>query len=275
MPSFTHDGLSFHYLDSGEGVPFVFQHGLGGDVNQPFKLFCPPPGFRLLAFDCRAHGETRPLGDETRIGLASFADDLRVFLDHLKIEKAVVGGISMGAAVALNFTLRYPHRVLGLVLSRPAWLEAPRPENIHLCKLIAGLIRQHGVAGGKERFLQSPEYAELLRESPDVAGSLARQFDHPRAEETVIKIQRIPHDSPIRSLDEVKAIRVSTLVLANRQDPIHPFEFGEILANAIPGATLRELTAKSVSPERHTADVQRHIEAFLKEHFGGARPPQS
>ena len=33
----------------------------------------------------------------------------------------------MGAGIALNFTLRHPERVLGLVLSRPAWLDAPNP----------------------------------------------------------------------------------------------------------------------------------------------------
>src|SRR5437773_1155586 len=123
MPFFALDGLSFHYREAGEGTPFVFQHGLGGDVNQPFGLFSPPPGLRLLAFDCRAHGETRPLGDPVKLSLASFAEDLLIFLDHLGIERAVVGGISMGAAVALNFVLRFPGRSLGLVLSRPAWLD--------------------------------------------------------------------------------------------------------------------------------------------------------
>jgi pimeloyl-ACP methyl ester carboxylesterase len=270
MPSFSHDGLSFNYADTGSGTPFVFQHGLGGDVGQPFDLFRPPAGFRLLAFDARAHGQTRPLGDEDKIGLASFADDLLFFLDYLGIDKAVIGGISMGAAVALNFALRYPQRVLGLVLSRPAWLDRARPETVYWCSMIAGLIRQHGAGRGKELFLASPEHAEVLRESPDVAGSLARQFDSPRAEETVVKLERIPSDAPCRSLDELKSIRVPTLVLANRQDPVHPLEYGEILSRAIPGATFREIAAKSVSPEQHAADVQAGIEAFLTKHFGGS-----
>lgn len=269
MPSFAHDDLSFNYLDTGSGTPFVFQHGLGGDVNQPFGLFRPPAGIRLLAFDARAHGETRPVGDENKIGIAPFADDLLFFLNYLGIDKAIVGGISMGSAVALNFTLRYPERVLALVLSRPAWLDRPKPENVRWTALMARLIREHGAKRGKELFVQSPLYAEVLRESPDVANSMARQFDGPRAEETVARIERIPPDAPCRSLAELKAIRVPTLVLANRQDPVHPFEYGQMLTEAIPGAIFRELTAKSVSPEQHAADVQTHIEAFLKAHFGG------
>ena len=104
MPIFYHDGLQFHYRETGRGIPFVFQHGLGADVNQPFGLFRPPSGFRLVTFDCRAHGQTVPLGDERKINIAVFADDLAALLDHLSIPSAVVGGISMGAAVALNFT---------------------------------------------------------------------------------------------------------------------------------------------------------------------------
>jgi pimeloyl-ACP methyl ester carboxylesterase len=270
MPTFLHDGLSFNYADVGAGTPFVFQHGLGGDVNQPLGLFRPPAGFRLLCLDARGHGRTVPLGDEDKLSLAQFADDLLSFLDYLGISKAVIGGISMGAGVTLNFTLRYPQRVLGLVQSRPAWIENPRPENVYWCSLIAGLLRQYGTQRGKAMFLASPEYAELFRESPDVASSLVRQFENAQAEESIARLERIPPDRPFRGLEELKAISVPTLILANRQDPIHPFEYGEVLSRAIPGSQFREITAKSVSSERHTADVQANIETFLTEHFGGS-----
>jgi len=64
MPIFHHDGLKFHYRETGSGIPFVFQHGLGADLNQPLDLFRPPPGFRVLAFDCRAHGKPCRSGRE-------------------------------------------------------------------------------------------------------------------------------------------------------------------------------------------------------------------
>ena len=83
MRPFKHDGMSFNYRDIGAGLPFVFQHGLGGDVNQPCGLLQPTAGIRLIAFDCRAHGETEPLGPEDKIAIASFADDLAALLDHL------------------------------------------------------------------------------------------------------------------------------------------------------------------------------------------------
>ncbi len=270
MAQFEHDGICFHFEEAGSGVPFFFQHGLGGDVSQPFSFFQPPPGFRLISFDCRAHGQSHPVGPLEKIGLATFADDLLALLDHLKIAKAVVGGISMGAAVALNFTLRYPDRVLGLVLSRPAWLDAPNPWNVAMFSLITKLIRQHGAKRGLEFFRQSPEYQEALQRWPDVAQSLAEQFEDPEVEQTAFKFERIIRDTPSRDKRSWATIKAPTLVLANRLDPIHPFEYGELLAHAIPRAELREITAKTTSLEIHTADVQRCLEEFLTTHFARA-----
>ncbi|MBI4551684.1 MAG: alpha/beta hydrolase [Candidatus Latescibacteria bacterium] len=266
MPFFSHDGLHFHYYDTGEGLPFFFQHGLGGDVKQPVGLFTPPPGFRLLAFDCRGHGETRPLGDPHKIRITAFADDWLALMDHLAIARAVIGGISMGAAVALNFTLRFPDRALGLILSRPAWLDGPNRKNVSIYHSIARLIRESGANEGLERFKQSEAYREVLHQSPDAAQSLVGQFEQTRAEETVVKLERIPADAPNHDRTEWRRITVPTLVLANRQDPIHPFEYGEVLARGIPGAEFEEITPKSVSKEDHARDVQRCIEEFLQRH---------
>ena len=61
MPFFHSDTILFHYLDLGKGVPFVFQHGLGGAVHQAQALFEPPMPFCFLTLDCWGYGETRPV----------------------------------------------------------------------------------------------------------------------------------------------------------------------------------------------------------------------
>jgi pimeloyl-ACP methyl ester carboxylesterase len=266
MPFFHHDGLRFHYRDEGQGLPFVFQHGLGGDLNQPFGVYRAPPGIRQLGFDARGHGQTRPLGDEHKLSIATLAEDLIAFLDHLGIGQAVVGGISLGSAVAVNGALRFPDRVLGLVLSRPAWVEKPIPGNVHRYSLIARLIRELGAKEGLERFRKSLEYLEMERESPDCDRSLLGQFEEPRAEECVARLERLAGDSPCRAAD-YRSIRVPTLVLGNKRDPIHPLACAETLSQLIPGAELRGITPKSVSVETHAANVQKAIDDFLMNHF--------
>jgi pimeloyl-ACP methyl ester carboxylesterase len=265
MPTFTHKGIEFHYRDSGgDGLPFFFQHGLGADASQPFSLFVPSRRVRLLTFDARGHGATKPFGEAKELRFDTFADDLGALMDHLKIERAVIGGISMGAGIALNFSVRFSKRVIALVLSRPAWLEGPHPWNVRMFSLIARLLTEHGPARGKEMFRQSVEYRETLQRWPEVAKSLAEQFDSPRAEETACKLETIINDTPCTDRSLWRSIRVPTLVLANHHDPIHPWEFGQELAREIPGAQLREITPKSLNLDQHTRDVQSALESFLE-----------
>jgi pimeloyl-ACP methyl ester carboxylesterase len=110
-------------------------------------------------------------------------------------------------------------------------------------------------------------YADVLRESTDSAAALTGMFENPRAEETVEKLDRIPRECPSAEKSAWRSIAVPTLVLANRQDPIHPYAMGEELAAVIPGAELRDLTPKCVDLVQHGADVQRHMTDFLKRHF--------
>jgi pimeloyl-ACP methyl ester carboxylesterase len=267
MPTFDHDGLSFQYRDDGSGLPLVFQHGLGGDSSQPWGVYRPAAGIRLLSFDFRAHGHTHPVGDPEHLTISNFADDLIAFLIHLNIDRAVIGGISLGSAVAVNVALRHEARALGLVVSRPAWVDGPLPENVRLYAMIARLLRDLGPREGLERFLTTLEYRTIESHSPDCARSLIGQFEQPRAEECVTRLERLPGDRPCAHREEYGRIRVPTLILGNRQDPIHPWAFAETLAQLVPDATFREITPKSVSLEAHAADVQRSIDMFLTTHF--------
>lgn len=267
MPTFAHDGLSFHYRESGSGLPFVFQHGLGADIEQSFELFAPPRGCRLIAFDCRAHGNTTPIGPDEKISLESFATDLAACLDHLRLDAAVLGGTSMGAAMSLKFAIRSPRRVLGLVQSRPAWLIGPNHQNATKFAFVARLLREFGAERGKQEFQSSEFYERVKAESPGAATSLCSQFDSPHAAERAIRLERIPLSAASDSLDELSTIRVPSLVLANRHDPIHPYEYGETLAGAIPQAEFREITAKSICPQTHAVEVQRHLSEFLQQNF--------
>jgi pimeloyl-ACP methyl ester carboxylesterase len=278
MPYFDRDGLRFHYLDRPVGtsaLPFFFQHGLGSESERVFALIDPPLGFRLLGMDCRGHGQTVPLGDLDKLSFGSFADDLVALMDHLQIPQGIVGGTSVGAGVALNCALRYPTRVLGLVLLRPAWLDGPMPDNARIFRLIAQLIRAHGPSRAAAIFKDSPAYGSMLTESPDSANSLLDLFSHPRAAETIAKLERISQDAPSLDRAQWRGIAVPTLVLANRQDPIHPFEYGTILAREIPKAHFVELTPKSVSLAQYTSDLNRALRNFLKQHFAPVppRPP--
>lgn len=267
MTTFERDGIQFHYRDSQIGQQaFIFQHGLGGNSAQPFEAFSPPDSIRLLCMDSRAHGDTRYFGDVERLNFKTFAEDVIALLDHLDIAEAIVGGISMGAGIALHIALAYPERVRGLVLSRPAWLNEAMPAH-QTYQLIHDLIQQHGLTEGKRLFEASTVYQSYLQETPAVAQSLLGQFDQPHVDETYPKFKYLAQDAPFQHVEALQHIKVPTLILLTQHDPIHPYALGQRLAQAISQAESVELVAKSINKQVHLQETKAAIDAFFARHF--------
>jgi pimeloyl-ACP methyl ester carboxylesterase len=264
MPYFQRGNIDFFYIDEGKGLPFIFLHGLGGDVYQTKKLYLNIPGIRFISLDFRGHGKTRGFGSLDKLSLSSFSKDILALMEYLQLDQAIVGGISMGAGVALNFVLNFPTKVKGLILSRVAWLDEPQPkENQAAYSTIARYIREWGPKKGQEKFKETDLYKNMHQEYPNSADSLIKQFEYPYVNETFQKFELIPRDAPNYDRCEWEEIKVPALILANRIDPIHPYSFGEVIANSIPNAILKELTSKSIDPEKHTEECQSYIREFI------------
>jgi pimeloyl-ACP methyl ester carboxylesterase len=73
-------------------------------------------GYRLVAWDMRGHAETDSPDDPGRYSEALTIADMLGLMDMLSIEKAVVGGLSLGGFMSLAFHLAHPRRVRALVL---------------------------------------------------------------------------------------------------------------------------------------------------------------
>jgi pimeloyl-ACP methyl ester carboxylesterase len=204
MPSVSLRGELFHYGSIGEGVPFVFQHGMGADVSQPLSFGGSLSGWRMIAMDCRGHGRTEASLEPARISFGQFAEDLAMLLGSLNIKRTVVGGISMGAGVALAFALAYSNRVAGLILVRPAWLDRPHPRNLRWFSLAVRLLREYPADEAARRFSQSREFLELEALSKPAADSLLGQFRRPHARERAAILTQMPASVPVESLEECR-----------------------------------------------------------------------
>src|SRR6202165_2768229 len=116
MPLHKINGQWINYEDTGGTTgPVILAHGLLMD----HEMFAPQvearrSGCRVITWDARCHGQTESTDDPFTYW--DLADDLKGLLDHLGIERAVVGGMSQGGFVAMRFALRYPERVSALIL---------------------------------------------------------------------------------------------------------------------------------------------------------------
>jgi pimeloyl-ACP methyl ester carboxylesterase len=258
----TPDGVTLDYEIEGQGAPVLWQHGLGAPAAQPAEVFPAGAGLQRITMMCRGHGAS-DLGDPAKLTIHQFADDAVALLDHLGIAQAAVGGISLGAALALNLAARYPNRVRQLVLARPAWVDQSAPETMKLYGIVAKLLASHGADQGLRRFQALPEFEALRARSLDNANSLLGFFTRPRPDTTVALLSHIPLDGPGLSLAQMAALKIPTLIIANGQDHVHPLAYAQALAEAIPGAALREITSKSVNREAYLAEFRNALKVFL------------
>ncbi|KTD86840.1 alpha/beta fold hydrolase [Paenibacillus etheri] len=75
MPYFTYDHIRFYYEDDGgDGEPFIFLYGLGGDVNQTFGLMKESNHIRRISLDFRGHGKTVAFGHADDFSFKQFAE---------------------------------------------------------------------------------------------------------------------------------------------------------------------------------------------------------
>lgn len=120
------EGNRIHYVESGEGSPIVFLHGLGGQLHQfRHPLFGRMgPGCRLIALDRPGSGySTRARGATGR--LPEQADLVRRFIETLGLERPLVVGHSLGGAVALTLAVEHPDAISGLALLAPLTHQEP------------------------------------------------------------------------------------------------------------------------------------------------------
>ena len=252
-------GATLHGLDSGGGPVLIFQHGLGGDEAQVAEVM-PATGLRRLTLDCRAQGRSET-GDAAAFSIANFADDVIAFADSRGLARFAIGGISMGAAIALRIACLHPSRVSALILARPAWLWDRAPANMRVFAELAPFLARGDRAG----FDGSPTAALLAREAPDNLASLRKFFDRPDGAMRAKLIAAISADGPGVTVDDIRTLGIPTLVLGNAIDWIHPLGHAHQLAALIPGARFAEIAPKATDKSRHAAEFKAAVSAFLLE----------
>lgn len=99
------------YNEQGEGKPLLLIHGfpLSHKIWEPQVEFFSKNSFRVITLDLRGFGNSTATGNSC--SMDDFADDVISLLDHLKIEKCAIGGMSMGGYILLNLLERYPNRI--------------------------------------------------------------------------------------------------------------------------------------------------------------------
>lgn len=260
----TSDGTRLNVDTAGEGLAVIFQHGLCGDAGQTQEAFSAEPGFCRVTVEARGHGSSQS-GPLERLSIATFADDIASYVESRLQAPVVIGGISMGAAIALRLAVKRPDLVKALILARPAWLAAAAPENMTPNAEVGRLLETMPPDEAKAAFLAGSTGQRLAAEAPDNLTSLTGFFARQPIAVTAALLSAISNDGPGVTEEEVSRIAVPTLVIGHEQDVIHPIAYARALAERIPKARFVQITPKTESRAQYVADFQHAMRTFLKE----------
>jgi pimeloyl-ACP methyl ester carboxylesterase len=237
MSSTAVRGVPIHYDDLGpsEGLPVVLVHG------HPFNrgLWAPQAsalvaaGYRVITPDLRGYGESGVTPGQ--VLLTDFADDLTALLDHLGIERAVVGGVSMGGQIAMEFQRRNARRVRGLVLSDTS-APAETEEGKESRNRLADRLLAEGMDGYADEVIGKMLAAYNVAALPDVAArvlGMMRATD-PRGAAAALRGRAERPDYR----DTMAAIQTPVLIVVGADDVYTPVADAQDIHRLVPHAVL-------------------------------------
>ncbi|MDX1734122.1 MAG: alpha/beta hydrolase [Halioglobus sp.] len=225
---------------SGAGVPFVWGHSLMGSMRVEDRAGLwdwerLERHAQIVRYDARGHGNSDGSYRGEDYQWQHMAADMLAVADAVATEagagRCILGGISMGAATALQAAVQQPRAVAGLVLALPptAWDTRPRQAAVY-----RQLARVSGIFGAAPYRL-----LDLLpiptRE--DGRSRLALHTMKGLARANPLHVQaalRGAARSDMVEPDELRDLRVPTLILAWEDDTAHPLSTATALAEHLP-----------------------------------------
>ncbi|MFF3611457.1 alpha/beta fold hydrolase [Streptomyces sp. NPDC002580] len=237
MTSMVLRGITLHHDDTGPsaGLPVLLIHG------HPFNrtLWAPQvaalvaAGHRVITPDLRGYGDSEV--EPGTVYLADLADDVVALLDHLGIDRAVVGGVSMGGQIAMEVQRRHARRVRALVLSDTS-APAETDEGRAFRNRLADRLLSEGMDGYADEVIGKMLAAYNVTAMPDVAAhvlGMMRGTD-PRGAAAALRGRAERPDYR----DTLASVRSPVLIVVGADDVFTPISDAEAIHDLVPHAAL-------------------------------------
>ena len=217
------NGIAIDYEVTGDGPVVLLGHGYGSTRHMWDEQHrALADRWRVVSWDMRGHGQTDSPDDPARYSAALTVADMRALLQHLGVERAVIGGLSLGGYVSLAFVLAHPEMTRALVIcdSGPGYRNAEARAQWNQ--------RAHERAAN----LEAKGLEALARRSRET-----QQAVHRSAQGLAHAARGMLAQEGSQVIDGLGSIRVPTLVIVGDQDTpfLAPCEY---MAKKIPGARL-------------------------------------
>jgi 3-oxoadipate enol-lactonase len=256
MPFLEDGGPRIHYRADGppDAPVLVFCNSLGTDLSLWEPQLAALARYGILRYDTRGHGRSA-LGPPS-CTIEDLGRDVLRLLDARGVGRAHFCGLSIGGQVGQWLGAHAPERVRSLALcNTAAHIGTPEAWNVRIEAVRAG-----GTAALLPGLLERWFSASFLRAAPDVVAR-AEAMVRATGREGYTALSAAVRDNDARGY--AGTIRVPTLVVAGRFDPVTTPADGRALAAAIPGARYAEVPAAHLSNIEAAAEFNAALSGFL------------
>ncbi|HEX6313855.1 MAG TPA: alpha/beta fold hydrolase [Gemmatimonadaceae bacterium] len=241
------DSIAIGYDDGGTGLPIVFIHGFPHDRT----LWTPQmqgltARARCLAIDLRGFGETTAAAP---FSMDQYADDVVGFMDQMRIDRAVVAGLSMGGYVALALWRRHPERVRALILSNTR-AGADSPEAREKRRTLIELARNEGSPAIADSMITGMVGKTTRSNRPEIVNSVHRMISSAPVNGIVGALEAMMQRPD--STSTLPTIDVPTLVVTGDEDALIPVEEARSMHAAVRGSSLEVINGAG-----HLSNLER------------------
>lgn len=255
-------------VSRGEGLPVVFLHAGVCDLRmwEHQMALVEEMGWRAVAYDRRGYG-----GAESQDEPFSHLDDLEAVLDALDIQAAIFVGCSLGGGLAIDFALRHPGRVIGLVLigtsvTGAPWTATQTEEAIEMAEEDAW---ERGDLDLVNR-VQAHEWLDGPRGASGRVGGAARELFFDMNGRALAKAPLTQEEERAPAWSRLGEINAPSFLIVGDQDFTTLVDRHEHLSETMPNAFAVVLEGVAHLPSIERPDlINRMLEEFL-EAFDGA-----
>jgi pimeloyl-ACP methyl ester carboxylesterase len=277
------DGVKLYVEETGTGTPIVFVHEFAGDHRswEP-QVRCFSRYYRCITYGARGYPPSDVPSDPNAYSQQHARDDVIAVLDHLRIDRAHIVGLSMGGFATVHVGITYPQRTLSLVIagcgygSEPSQKARFRSESEEVAKN----IELHGGKFLAEQYSLGPARVQLQNKDPRAWREFAGQLAQHSPQGSALTQRGVQAQRP--SLWELKEsiakIEVPTLIVTGDEDEAC-LEASLFLKRQIMSSALLVMprTGHTLNIEEPDAFNRALAEFFLAQASGrwGKRDPRS
>ena len=283
MPHATaRDGTRLYFEETGAGTPVVFVHEFAGDCRSwETQLRFLGRTFRCIAFNARGFPPSDVPEDGARYSQAHARDDIVAILDHLKIDRAHIVGLSMGGFATLHFGIAYPQRARSLVIAGCGYGAEPdkKAKFQAECEAAAASFEADWGAAAK-KYALGPTRVQLQNKDARGWAEFAAQLAEHSARGQALTMRGVQMKRPslYELVDAMRKIELPALIVTgDEDDPC--LEPALLMKRNIPAAGLVVIpwSGHTINLEEPDAFNRALLEFFIKVDEGRAakRDPRS